>query len=61
MEIITLALKIIGVTSIITIVGLVICSLACLGYNLRVEYQDKNKKVEAHIQDVNSNTNEFHE
>ena len=51
-----LAVALLGATSIILVIGIVICFLAVLGYNTYIKYTDQDKKIEVHAQNSNSTT-----
>lgn len=55
METATLAVQFLGIALICLIVGIVLCFLASLGYNTYLKFQDKNKKIEVHAENSNSN------
>jgi len=57
LEIGILAIKFLGIVSIILVSGFVLCFLVFLGYNTYIKYQDKNKKIEVHAE--NSNLKKF--
>lgn len=51
-----LAVALLGATSIILVIGIVICFLAVLGYNTYIKYTDQDKKIEVQAQNFNSTT-----
>ena len=46
------AIKYLGITSIVLVIGIVICFLASLGYNTYINYSDK--KIEVRTENSNS-------
>lgn len=48
------AIKFLGTTSILLIIGLVLCFLAVIGYNTYIKYQNKHKKIEVRSKNSNS-------
>jgi len=50
-----LAVKFLGIISIILVLGFILCFLASLGYNTYIKYSDDNKKIEVHAQNSNLN------
>ena len=53
LEIGMLAIRFLGVISILLVLGFILCVLAFLGYNTYVKYQDKHKKIEVHAENSN--------
>lgn len=51
-----LAVVLLGATSIVLVIGIVICFLAVLGYNTYIKYTDQDKKIEVQAQNFNSTT-----
>ena len=54
LEVGLLAVKFLGIVSVASIVGIVLCVLAVLGFNTYIKFQDKNKKIEVCAEDTNS-------
>ena len=54
MEIGILAIKFLGIVSILLVLGFILCVLALLGYNTYLKYQDKHKKIEVRAENSNS-------
>jgi len=52
-----IAVQYLGTALIVLAVGLVICVLSFLGYNIYVRYENKNKKIEACAENTNSKPN----
>ena len=50
-----LAVKFLGIISVILVLGFIVCFLASLGYNTYIKYSDDNKKIEVHAQNSNLN------
>ena len=48
-----LAVKFLGIVSIILALGFSVCFLAIIGYNTYLKYQDKHKKIEVHAENPN--------
>lgn len=48
------SIKFLGATSILLIIGFVICFLAVIGYNTYIKYQDRHKKIEVRSKNSNS-------
>ena len=51
-----LAVALLGATSIVLVIGIVICFLAVLGYNTYIKYTDQDKKIEVHAENSNLTT-----
>lgn len=51
-----LAVALLGATSIVLVIGIVICFLAVLGYNTYIKYTDQDKKIEVQATNSNSTT-----
>lgn len=49
------AVRYLGISLILLIVGIVVCFLASLGYNTYLKFQDKNKKIEVQATDSKNN------
>ena len=60
LEVGLLAVKFLDIVSIASIVGIILCVLAVLGYNTYIKFQDKNKKIEVCAKDTNFK-NDSHE
>lgn len=52
----SVAVRFLGWTFIITIIGIVLYALASLGYNTYLSYTDNNKKIEVRTENSNSST-----
>lgn len=50
-----LAIKFLGIVSIVLSIGFVICVLAILNYNTYFKYSSDNKKIEVQTEKMNSN------
>jgi len=50
-----LAVRYLGIALIFLIVGIVVCFLACLGYNIHLKFQDEYKKIEVQATDSKKN------
>ncbi len=48
------AVRFLGWTLIITVIGIVLYALASLGYNTYLSYSDSNKKIEVRTENSNS-------
>ena len=53
LDIAILAVRFLGVISIILCLGFVLCLLALMSYNTYLKYQDKNKKIEVRAENSN--------
>ena len=49
-----IAVKFLGIISIILAFGFVLCLLAVIGYNTYIKYQDEHKKIEVRAENSNS-------
>lgn len=56
MEAEILAVKYLGISLIVLIIGIVLCFLASLGYNTYVKFQDRHKKIEVRAENSNKTT-----
>lgn len=59
MEVSILAVQFLGIVSVVAIIGIVLCTLAVLGYNAYIKIQDKNKKIEVCAKDTNSKNDSY--
>ena len=48
-----LAVKFLGIISILLVLGFIVCFLANLGYNTYFEYSNENKKIEVRAENSN--------
>jgi len=53
LDIAILAVRFLGIISIILVLGFTICFLAMIGYNTYLKYQDKHKKIEVRAENSN--------
>ena len=53
-----LAVKFLGIISIILVLGFILCFLANLGFNTYFEYSDENKKIEVRAENSNLNNSD---
>ena len=51
-----LAVKFLGIISIILVLGFIICFLANMGFNTYFKYSDENKKIEVRAENSNLNS-----
>ncbi len=54
MEVSFLAVKFLGIALIVLCIGIVLCLLASLGYNIYTKFQDGDKKIEVCVEDPDS-------
>lgn len=59
MEAENLAIKFLGISLIILIIGVILCVLAFLGYNTYIKYESSNKKIEVRAVNSNSSSNDI--
>ena len=59
LEVSILAVQFLGIVSVVAIIGIVLCTLAVLGYNAYIKIQDKNKKIEVCAKDTNSKNDSY--
>ena len=59
LEVSILAVQFLGIVSVVAIIGIVLCALAVLGYNVYIKIQDKNKKIEVCAKDTNSKNDSY--
>ena len=48
-----LAVKFLGIISVILVLGFIVCFLANLGFNTYFKYSDENKKIEVRAENSN--------
>lgn len=48
-----IAVKFLGWALLLIIISVSVCSLAYIGYNTYIKYEDEHKKIEVHTQDSN--------
>ena len=56
-----LAVKFLGMISIILGFGIILCFLAIVGFNTYIKYQDEHKKIEVHTENSNLQKNDADE
>ena len=56
-----LAVKFLGLISMILSLGFILCFLAIIGYNTYIKYQDEHKKIEVRAENSNLQKNDADE
>ena len=61
MDVTFLAVKFLGIISMILAFGFILCFLAIIGYNTYIKYQDEHKKIEVRAENSNLQKNDADE